>query len=136
MKNIGKFILSLCLLAMVFFLLSCSTLDRQSSESFAVEEDGTAEKIKKTKEKGGKVKHYFIAVSPFSNLSDSESDNFIGFLIAEYLNSAMSSFPGITVIERERLYDIINEQKFQLSGLTDDESVVEVGNYLMQSKWW
>jgi len=51
-------------------------------------------------------------------------------LVAEYLNSAMSSFPGITVIERERLYDIINEQKFQLSGLTDDESVVEVSNLL------
>ncbi|MBA7634561.1 hypothetical protein ES703_42147 [subsurface metagenome] len=56
-----------------FVYFSCSTLDRQSTESVTVEEEKTTKKMKKTKERGGKVKHYFIAVSPFSNLSDNET---------------------------------------------------------------
>jgi len=59
-----------------------------------------------------------VAVSPFANTGDSASDN-LGFFISEYVTTALTGLPAVTVVERERLFEIINEQKIQLSGLTE-----------------
>ena len=70
------------------------------------------------------------AVSPFENLSADNELNYIGFQISEYLSTAMASIEGVTMVERGMLEKILKEQDFQLSGLTDDTTVVEVGNLL------
>ncbi len=59
-----------------------------------------------------------VAVSPFANAGDSASDN-LGFFISEYVTTALTGLPAVTVVERKRLFEIINEQKIQLSGLTE-----------------
>ncbi len=75
-------------------------------------------------------KSYLIAVSPFSNLTGDAAQDYFGFQISEYVSSALAGFPGIKVVERQQLSRILDEQELQLSGITDENSAVEVGAIL------
>lgn len=71
-----------------------------------------------------------LGVIPFENLSGRDHQDHVGFQISEFLVSAYSAFEGITVLERGKLQTIIEEQKFQLSGMTDETGAVEIGELL------
>ncbi len=71
-----------------------------------------------------------VAVSPFQNVGPKEDDDYVGFLISEFLASTMSSFEGIDIVERSRLQQVLEEQKLQLSGLTRADTTAEVGRLL------
>ena len=55
-------------------------------------------------------------------------------LDAEYFTEQMllslADSEGFTLVERQNVQDIIDELKFQLSGLTDSTKVIEIGNLL------
>ena len=68
-----------------------------------------------------------IAVSPFNQKGNPESP------FSEYLNqSAQMEFvsSGFTVIERDKLNEILDEQKLSLSGLIDTDKALDVGKLL------
>ena len=73
---------------------------------------------------------YQIAVTPYANIGADKSADYIGFQIAEFLSSAMAGFPGVQVIERTQLMKILEEQELQLSGITEGEGSVSVGQIL------
>ncbi len=50
--------------------------------------------------------------------------------IADTLITELSGIDGLVLVERERLQKIIDEQRFQMSGLTDESTAVEIGNLL------
>lgn len=68
-----------------------------------------------------------VAVTPFDNIGKDAELDYIGFQISEHLSSALTSVEGIKVIERSKIDEIIKEQNFQLQGLTNSETTVEIG---------
>jgi len=102
---------------LVFFLASCMTPSPGTQNATVSGSDLPGET-------------YLIAVSPFSNLTGDAAQDYFGFQISEYVSSALAGFPGIKVVERQQLSRILDEQEFQLSGITDENSAVEVGTIL------
>lgn len=68
-----------------------------------------------------------IAVMPFNNITKDESKNWIGAGFAETLTTKLVKAKEITVLEREQMSKILEEIKFQKSGLVDEKTAVETG---------
>ncbi len=49
---------------------------------------------------------------------------------AELLQASLSALPNVRLVEREKLYAVLAEQKLSLSGLTDPATAVQVGRLL------
>jgi len=78
----------------------------------------------------GQAPTYQIAVTPYANIGADKTADYIGFQIAEFLSSAMAGFPGVQVIERSQLMKILEEQELQLSGITEGDGSVSIGQIL------
>lgn len=57
------------------------------------------------------------------------TDDFLE-LVKQSLEEAFYNIDGFDVIEREKIMLVINEQQFQLSGMVDEETAVEIGELL------
>ncbi len=57
------------------------------------------------------------------------TDDFLD-LVKQSLEEAFYNIDGFDVIEREKIMLVINEQQFQLSGMVDEETAVEIGELL------
>lgn len=68
-----------------------------------------------------------IAVLPFQNNGDS-TNNYLQKGIADMFTTALSQQKGITVIERSRVADLLQEMEFSLTGAVNEKSAVELGN--------
>lgn len=66
-----------------------------------------------------------IAVCDFADLDGQVSD--FGKFVAEELTTRLFAYRELTVIERQMLNQIINEQKLTLSGLINDRDAVSLG---------
>lgn len=71
-----------------------------------------------------------IAIADFKNESITAKKNMIGEAINNLLSTKFSHSTIFNLIERKNLDEVLKEQELQLSGLTDSESVVEVGKLL------
>lgn len=71
-----------------------------------------------------------IAVTPFANAGASKADDYLGFQFAEFAAGALAGIPGMTVVERTRLAEILSEQELQLSGITEAAGAAKVGAIL------
>ena len=71
-----------------------------------------------------------IAVLDFEVQSNNPDYEFLGKGFAEFIAVDLSSVTGITIIDREKRNNIIEEQKFSASGLVDESTGVEIGNML------
>ncbi len=70
---------------------------------------------------------YTIAVSNFSVLGDLNELQWIGESSAEGVTATLISEPSIRIVERKYLNTIIEELKFQESGLVDEKNAVTLG---------
>jgi hypothetical protein len=68
-----------------------------------------------------------IALVPVSHGADAAaiSDYITGHLTVEFINSQKYD-----MLERRRIDQVLNEQKFQMSGMVDDTTAVEIGKIL------
>lgn len=71
-----------------------------------------------------------IAVSPFANLSGDRGHEYFGFSVSEFLSGALAGFEGVTVVERQQLAALLEEQELQLSGLTERADAAKAGAIL------
>ena len=71
-----------------------------------------------------------IAVSPFNNITGNKSLDYVAFQISEYLTTAYGAFQDITLVERSNLVAILKEQQLQLSGITESDKAVRIGEIL------
>ncbi len=71
-----------------------------------------------------------ISVLYFHNTAESEPLNWLEKGLADMLLTDLSLSKDIMGIEREQLEKIIAEQKFSLSGVTDDNQSIEIGKLL------
>ena len=73
-----------------------------------------------------------IAIFDLTNngLKDSEVK-----ILTERLQSEMIKVGGYTVVERKKIDQVFEEQKFQMSG-TVEENLIEVGKLVGQIKWY
>jgi len=79
---------------------------------------------------GAEEKVITLAVSNFEILSGGTENKWIGESFVDAISSKLSSKKNLKIIERKFLSKIIEEQKFQASGLVDENSAVEIGNLL------
>jgi len=73
-----------------------------------------------------------VAVLDFTGLMIGQSGNSapLGKAVASMLTTELLSRPGIRVIERHQLQDMLTEQKLALSGRVDEGTAVEIGRML------
>ena len=70
-----------------------------------------------------------VSVLIFENLTGDPGQQWMGRSFSDGLTAALQD-DSITLVDRIHLEDIIREQKLSLSGLTDDETALEVGKLL------
>ena len=71
-----------------------------------------------------------IAVLDFEVQSDNPQYKFLGKGFAEFIAVDLSQVEGITIIDREKRNDVMEEQKFTLTGMTDESTSIEIGQLL------
>lgn len=69
-------------------------------------------------------------VFPFEEINTAASGNGLGAALSEMLITAIANSPAVTVIERGQIDTVLEETKFQLSGVTSTEESIEIGNIL------
>ncbi len=68
-----------------------------------------------------------IAVMPFENITKDAEKNWIGAGFAETLTTKLCKVKEVNLLEREQLSKILDEIKFQKSGLVDESTAVQTG---------
>lgn len=68
-----------------------------------------------------------IAVLPFDNISKNSEMNWMGIGFSETLMTKLANSKAITVLERNQLSKILEEIKFEQSGMVDENSAVKAG---------
>ncbi len=73
-----------------------------------------------------------VAVMDFNGLMLGESANSlaIGKAVSAMLVTEFAGRDGLKVVERQRMEDLLQEQRLALSGRVDESSAVEVGKFL------
>ncbi len=73
-----------------------------------------------------------VAVLDFTGLMMGQGGNSapLGKAVSSMLITELTGLPGIRVIERYRLQDLLTEQKLALSGRVDESTAVEIGKIL------
>ena len=66
-----------------------------------------------------------IAVMPFNNITEDKNNNWIGAAFSETLASKISAIKEATVLEKEQIYKLLDEIKFQKSGRVDEKKALE-----------
>jgi len=72
-----------------------------------------------------------IAILDFEVQSTNENHQFLGKGFAEFISVELSHVDKLVLIEREKRNEIIDEMKFGLSGIANEDSLVELGNLLL-----
>jgi TolB-like protein len=75
-----------------------------------------------------------IAVFDFNVNSEKSEYRFLRKVFSQFLLAELSQVPELTLVEREKRNDIINEIKFGLSGFADNNSLVKLG-FMLQSDY-
>jgi len=69
-------------------------------------------------------------VFPFREVNTAAGGNGLGSALSEMLVTAVANSPAVTVIERSQVETVLEESRFQLSGVTSTEESIEIGNIL------
>lgn len=69
-------------------------------------------------------------VFPFEEINTAARGNGLGAALSEMLITAIANSPAVTVIERSQIDTMLEETKFQLSGVTTTEESIQIGNVL------
>lgn len=71
-----------------------------------------------------------LAVLPFENMNGNSDQNYLKGIISYILIEDLSGSGFLTILERQNIEELIEEQQLQFSGLMDDEGVIEAGQLL------
>lgn len=71
-----------------------------------------------------------IAILDFSVQSNNPDYTYLGKGFAEFISVELNDIPGITMVDRSKRNELLEEQAFSLSGFADEESAVEIGKLL------
>lgn len=75
------------------------------------------------------VKHRKIAVLPFTDAPGADA-GYSGQVVANIIGSFALNVPGWTIVEREKISRILDEQDFQRTGLVDPKTAIKIGKLL------
>ena len=71
-----------------------------------------------------------IAIAPFANLGPTAHEKKLGEVVSELLVTRLSGKPGIVIIERAQIDQILDELKLSMLGLTEGSNAEKVGKLL------
>ncbi|MDD5066241.1 MAG: CsgG/HfaB family protein [bacterium] len=71
-----------------------------------------------------------IAIAEFENISENAKKNNIGEAVGELLGTEFSRSTIFVLVERKNLEKVLKEQELQLTGMTESDSVVKVGQLM------
>jgi TolB-like protein len=75
-----------------------------------------------------------LSVLYFDNVSKSQDFDWLGAGLSDMLTTDIVASGAVTVVERERLAKVLDEQELQLSGVVQDSDAVRVGTILAATK--
>lgn len=93
-----------------------------SSSDFVVQFDGLAQKLLQEPKKSSKATYAFL------DFTTDNKNSAVEKYITDALTEAVFNTGKVKIIERDNLEKIINEQKFQASGLVDESQAANIGN--------
>lgn len=93
-----------------------------SSSDFVSQFDGLAQKLLQDPKKGNKASYAFL------DFSTDNKNILVEKYITDALTEAVFNTGKVKIIERDNIEKIINEQKFQASGLVDESQAASIGN--------
>ena len=85
------------------------------------------EVVQPTVPKNGVGTSRIVVVLPFENSTGTERYEVLENLVMELLSNALNKVKDIKVVERQKLYQIADEQKLSLTGLLDEKNQIEIG---------
>ena len=68
-----------------------------------------------------------IAVVPFENVNGDRSLDWLSAGIPETITNSLLAVKGIVLVDRVQLRKVMDEQKFQWSGMADERTAVKLG---------
>src|SRR5205807_7296510 len=68
-----------------------------------------------------------LAVMSFTNITQNSDDDWLGIGIAETVTSDLKNIEGVTVIGRERIYEVLKNLSTELHGDFDEKLATRVG---------
>ncbi len=71
-----------------------------------------------------------LAIADFENISETAKKEKLGESVSELLSSKFSQTTIFNLVERKNLDKVLKEQELQLTGATDQNSAVNIGNLL------
>ena len=71
-----------------------------------------------------------IALTGFDNMEDNSQHDYLSPLISALIREDLSHTDGISMLDRNSMNKILDEQKLQISGLFDDRTAVKAGKLL------
>lgn len=93
-----------------------------SSSGFVAQFDDFAQKLLQEPKKGIKASYAFL------DFSTDNKNSLVEKYITDALTESVFNTGKVKIIERDNLEKIINEQKFQASGLVDESQAANIGN--------
>nr|MBF0222264.1 hypothetical protein [Desulfobulbaceae bacterium] len=67
---------------------------------------------------------------PFENVGKNQELDWLSMGISETITNDLLSIPGIVLVERLQIRNVLEEQKLQLTGLVDEKTAIEVGKMI------
>ena len=108
-------------LLILIFAISFSSFGQTSS-------DFAKQIVNKLIESVLKLPNKSIAIMTFTNLSGEDTEE--GKLLAQQMTSFLTSYNSVKVIERDQINKIVDEQKFSLSDMSEENEEQTVGKLL------
>lgn len=110
----------LCVLS-VFLVLNVFAAPKKTPKSIVESFDEIAQKLLQTKADGKKASYAFVALSSDDGNAIAED------YVTDALTEAVFNTGKIKIFERANLEKILSEQKFQSSGLVDEDTAKDIG---------
>lgn len=71
-----------------------------------------------------------LAVLPFRNNTGDPALDALGSTLAELASNKMEAAPGLRLVERQRISDVLSELKLEMMGVTDPQTSLKVGKLI------
>lgn len=71
-----------------------------------------------------------LALTGFDNMEENSKHDYISSIISAVIREDLSNTEGISLLDRESMTELLQEQKLQISGLFDDRTAVRAGKLL------
>lgn len=71
-----------------------------------------------------------VAVMPFENVTEDSKVDWLTHAVPETITNDLLAIPGLVLVERLQMREVMKEQRFQITGAVDPKTAVEIGKLI------